>query len=405
MTPGIAQKVGNYADSLTALTPEGIEDAISALAPLFSSSANDTEIARRPPADLVDKLAATGVFRMLWPLDAGGGGFRLPDALPVIETLASLDGSAGWSTMIGVEAASLWTRFEPGLASARNPQYGVLTRASLIPRGIAQETPEGWHLKGHWPLASGAYEADWFIAAAMVKDGDTLRLLPNGLPDARLFAVPPDRVEIRDTWHALGLRSTMSHDIVIDTVLPLDHAAPAAGTGLPDSPWPLGRLPTWLALGPFHCAVVIGIVRGALGDIIELLPTKRPVLNPAIRTCEDPLVQHNVGAAVTRLDAARAFLVSEAEASWRKAEQKETFSPHDRIRFRSMLSHVHGECVAIMDQLFSLAGATPLYDGSSLQRRYRDLRAACQHVTASPEVYRPYGALLMDVDVPNAAAL
>ncbi|WP_260581933.1 acyl-CoA dehydrogenase family protein [Sphingopyxis sp. PET50] len=403
--PGIAQKTDFGTGDLSDLTPAGVEAAIRMLSDEFAATGEKTELERQPPQQLFDKLAATGVFRMLWPREFGGGGFRLPDALPVIETLASLDGSAGWSTMIGVESAALWTRFEPGIATAHTPEYGVLTRASLIPRGVAVETSDGWHLKGHWPLASGAYDADWFIAAAMVKDGDAIRMLPNGLPDARIFAVPPDRVEIRDTWRALGLRSTMSHDILIDTVLPAHHAAPAAGTGLPGSPWPLGRLPTWMALGPFHCAVIIGIVRGALGDVIELLPTKRPVLNPTIRTCEDPLVQHSVGAAATRLDAARAFLMTEANASWAMAEDGDVFAPRDRIRFRSMLSHVHAECVTIMDVLFSLVGANPLYDGSALQRRYRDLRAACQHVTASPEVFRPYGAMLMDVPVPNEAAL
>ncbi|MBL8651118.1 MAG: acyl-CoA dehydrogenase family protein [Sphingopyxis sp.] len=403
--PGIAQRAELAADTLSELTPGGIEAAIRALSGEFTATAEETERDRRPPAPLFDALAATGVFRMLWPHEYGGGEFRLPDALPVIETLASLDGSAGWSTMIGVESAALWTRFDLTIATARAPEHGVLTRASLIPRGVAVETEGGWHLKGHWPLASGAYDADWFIAAAMVKDGDAIRMLPNGLPDARIFAVPPDRVEIRDTWHALGLRSTMSHDILIDTVLPAQHAAPAAGTGLPECPWPLGRLPTWMALGPFHCAVIIGIVRGALADVIDLLPTKRPVLNPTIRTCEDPLVQHSVGAAATRLDAARAFVMAEANASWAMAEAGDIFAPRDRIRFRSMLSHVHAECVAIMDVLFSLAGANPLYDGSALQRRYRDLRAACQHVTASPEVFRPYGAMLMDVPVPNEAAL
>ena len=400
--PETAQKP-DMATARNGLTPAGVEAAIRALAPEFAATAVETESARCPPEALFEKLAATGVFRMLWPLDDGGGGFTQGEALPVIEALAALDGSAGWSTMIGVEAAGLWMRFDSAFATARSPDTGVLTRVSLVPRGIAEETPDGWRLKGHWTLASGAFDADWFLAAGMVQDGEALRMRPDGLPDVRLFAVPPDRVEIQDTWRALGLRSTMSHDIEIDTLLPAHHSAPLVG--VVESPYPLGRLPLWLALGPFHCAVVLGIVRGALGDVLELLPTKRPVLNPAIRTCEDPLVQHAVGGAATRLAAARAFLMAEVAATWAMAERKEPFTPLHRVRFRSMVAHVHGECIAIMDQLFALAGTTPLYDGSSLQRRFRDLRSAGQHIAASSEVYRPYGALLMDVPVPNEAAL
>ncbi|HJQ16163.1 MAG TPA: hypothetical protein VJ859_04120, partial [Allosphingosinicella sp.] len=65
------------------LTPAGVEAAIRALAPEFAATAVETESARCPPEALFEKLAATGVFRMLWPLDDGGGGFTQGEALPV----------------------------------------------------------------------------------------------------------------------------------------------------------------------------------------------------------------------------------------------------------------------------------------------------------------------------------
>jgi len=398
-----ATQDGDLVDCLPLSSPESMQTAIAALAPEMSARGDDAERDRRPPTEVFQKLADTGVFRMLWPPEEGGGGFTQPQALPVLETLAAIDGSAGWSTMIGVESGALWMRFAPGIASARSPRHGVLTRASLNPRGVAHETAEGWRLKGRWPLASGAYEADWFIACALVMDSESPRMRADGLPDMRFFAVPPDRVEVHDTWRALGLRSTMSHDIAIDTTLPAHYSAP--GVGVVESPHALGRLPLWFALGPFHCAVIIGIVRGAMEDVLALLPTKRPVLNPAIRTSEDPIVQHLLGAAATRLASARAFLMTEANAAWEMAERRETFAPLCRVRFRSMLSFIHAECVAIMDDLFHLAGTTPLYDGSALQRRYRDLRTACQHLTATSEVFRPYGALMLGAPVANEAAL
>jgi len=374
-----------------------------ALGPELMSRGDEAERQERPPDELFAKLASTGVFKMLWPTAQGGYGFTLPEALPAIEVLAAADGSAGWSTMIGVEAAALWMRFDPHLPTARSPRYGVLTRAALMPRGMARETPDGWRLKGRWPLASGAYDADWFIAAAQVMDDDGPRIRSDGLPDLRHFAVPPDRVEIHDTWHALGLRSTMSHDISIDTILPLHHSAP--GVGVIESPYALGRLPVWLALGPFHCAMILGVVRGALADVLALLPTKRPILNPAIRTSDDPVVQHRVGFIATRLASTRAFLMSEANVAWAMAENREPFTPLYRIRFRSMMAFVHAECVGMMDDLFQLGGSSAVYDISPLQRRYRDLRTACQHLTATGEVYQPYGALLMNVPLPMEAAL
>jgi alkylation response protein AidB-like acyl-CoA dehydrogenase len=385
------------------LTPSGVLTALRAIGPELSERAEEAEQARRPPKDLFDKLAATGIFRMLWPAARGGGEFTLPDAIPVLETLAAFDGSAGWSTMIGVESASLWLRFPDGIATARNPQHGVLTRACLNPRGQAVETPEGWHVRGRWPLASGAYDADWFIATAIVMGADGPQMRPDGQLDLRIFAIPSDRAQMHDTWRALGLRSTMSHDVSFDTVVPADHCA--QGPGVIESPYPLGRLPMWLALGPFHCAVALGIAHGALEEVIALLPSKRPMLNPTIKTSEDPLVQARIGTAATRLSGVRAFLLSEAQAIWDTASRNEEFTSTMRARSRAMMSFVHTECSAVMDDLFLLSGTTPLYDGSSLQRRYRDLRAACQHIVASPEIYRPFGALLMGVTPPMEAAL
>ncbi len=43
-----------------------------------------------------------------------------------------------------------------------------------------------------------------------------------------------------------------------------------------------------------------------------------------------------------------------------------------------MIAHVHSECVAVGNEVFSLAGSNVLYNDSSLQRRFRDLRSACQ---------------------------
>lgn len=396
MATATTRKVSAAGANPVPSTPHELEASVRRLLPEIARCADQAESDRRPLPELVAKLASTGIFRMLWPIDQGGLGFSVPDALPILEALSSADGSVGWSTMIGVESAALWMRFNGFVPTARSQQHGVLTRACLMPRGVAAREATGWRVKGRWALASGAYDADWFIVSAAIIHSDNT-------PDVRLFAVPAHQVDIIDTWRALGLRSTMSHDAVVDTTVPDDHVAPSGG--VVDSPYALGRLPLWFALGPFHCAVILGIVTAALADVTSLLPTKKPVLNPAIATSEDPLVQHTIGSAATRLSASRAFLMAEAREAWKMAEQRDEFASIRRARFRSMLSFVHAECMSVIDQLFQLAGTTPLYDGSSLQRRYRDVRTACQHVTASAEVFRPYGSLLMGITPPMEAAL
>ena len=74
-------------------------------------------------------------------------------------------------------------------------------------------------------------------------------------------------------------------------------------------------------------------------------------------------------------------------------------TPVMSARYRSMVAHVHQECLAIANDVFSDAGTASLYDGSSMQRRLRDIRSACQHVIANTDIYHPYGALILQEQI------
>src|SRR4030088_550601 len=78
---------------------------IRELAPHVTSRAAEIEAGRRIPPDLVEALRSTGVFRMFVPQSHGGLELDLPTALEVIATLGRLDGSVGWTAMIGAGSA------------------------------------------------------------------------------------------------------------------------------------------------------------------------------------------------------------------------------------------------------------------------------------------------------------
>ena len=55
---------------------------------------------QKQPLDLVEALKAIGVFRIFVPRSHGGMELDLPAALEIIEALAKIDGSVGWTAMI-----------------------------------------------------------------------------------------------------------------------------------------------------------------------------------------------------------------------------------------------------------------------------------------------------------------
>src|SRR5690606_27860684 len=75
--------------------------SIESLLPGIRKRREEIESARQLPGDLVDDLAAAGIFRLGIPKAFGGEEADGPELLRVIETLATADGSTGWCAMLG----------------------------------------------------------------------------------------------------------------------------------------------------------------------------------------------------------------------------------------------------------------------------------------------------------------
>src|SRR5260221_7325063 len=78
---------------------------IRELAPGIAARSAEIERERQIPRDLIETLKSVGVFRMFVPASHGGVELDLPPALEVIEALARIDSSVGWSAMIGSVAS------------------------------------------------------------------------------------------------------------------------------------------------------------------------------------------------------------------------------------------------------------------------------------------------------------
>src|SRR3979411_2785609 len=125
-------------------------------APNVASRAAEIEAARRIPLDLVETLRSIGVFRMFVPQSHGGLELDLPAALEVIVALGRLDGSLGWTAMIGAGSAI----FVPYLPRETYDQVyrngpDVIIAASAQPAGLAEAVPGGWRINGRGAVLGG----------------------------------------------------------------------------------------------------------------------------------------------------------------------------------------------------------------------------------------------------------
>src|ERR1700716_2670533 len=80
-------------------------DTARHFAPELNARAAEGEALRTMPADLVDRLKRSGLFRLHLPRSLGGLELEPAAYVEVIEELSHADGSAGWTVVIGNSTA------------------------------------------------------------------------------------------------------------------------------------------------------------------------------------------------------------------------------------------------------------------------------------------------------------
>ena len=133
---------------------------IRELATGISSRAAEIEAGRRIPPDLGEALRSIGIFRMFVPQSHGGLELDMPAALEIFAALSRIDGSVGWTAMIGGGCdmfASLLPRDTYEQVYENGPD--VIIAGTVQPAGRAEAVASGWRVNGRWPFASGCQQS------------------------------------------------------------------------------------------------------------------------------------------------------------------------------------------------------------------------------------------------------
>ena len=151
-----------------------------------------------------------------------------------------------------------------------------------------------------------------------------------------------------------------------------------------------------LALG--IAAVALGIGRGAIADILELAGGKTPT-GSRRKLAERPLVQMQVAQSEAMLAGARAF-VFESVAEAFETQQPPATRPDPRP-WNSISPVSHADNHPAPGHRYDLsrsAASRSIYLSSSLQRRFRDVHAATQHVMVAQPTYELAGRVMLGLD-------
>ena len=376
-------------------------DVARGLSSELSARAAEGEQAGTLPPDLVERARALGLFRMLQPRALGGLELEPAAILQVIEELSRADGSAGWTIMIGSGGVGFSAWLEPSVALDVFGADADFTAASVFaPTGRATPNADGsLEIEGRWPFASGCRHADWFLNGAFVFDGEAPRMIPGRGPDWRLAFFPQSQARIDDNWDVLGLRGTGSNDVAAKVTVPEELTIspffePAR------QPGPLFRLPFFTLVGVCLAGVPLGIARRALDEFVELAPTKtragsfEPIAN-------DIAIQAELARAEGALQSARAFVFDAAGALWDTACAGDIPTLDQRARFQLATQQAVRSAVDCVDRMFNATGASAVHSSHPLQRCFRDVHTAKQHIFFSDAALHRFAKSRLGIDQPT----
>jgi indole-3-acetate monooxygenase len=367
----------------TAVQMSAWVERVRALAPVVEQWRDVDEQERHMPGPLFEALRDDGVFRMSVSKAVGGAEVDQETIVQVIEELSRQDGSVGWNVMIA-SGAAIAAAYLPPVALREVYRGGPSTviAGALLPQGAASPVPGGYRLTGRWTFASGCQQADWMAGSSAVMAHGTPRLRPDGRPDLRTFFLPIGDCEILDTWYTAGLRGTGSHDWrVTDVFVPEERSFPILRDG-PSEPGSLS-LRDFVAYGGARiAAVALGIARDAIDAFTALAMTKTPILATSPLATQHT-THERVGRAEARLRSGRALLYETMRELPHSPTWSEALSEDLRARIRLASAHAAQSAAEAVDLMFNAAGTTSIYASSRLERCFRDVHVATQHVAVA----------------------
>ena len=366
---------------------------LAPLLPELSARAAEMEEARRLPADLAAKLAATGVFRMVTPKAVGGLELTPREIVEVTEAAAAANASAGWCVMIAATTALNAAYMAPEYAGEVYGDPLTITGGVFAPMGRATVEGDHYRVTGRWQWGSGSANCTWLCGGCTIWENGEMKRLPSGAPDTRMMVFPASEATLHDTWHVMGLKGTGSGDIEVKDILVPRGRSVSLVSDKPRVSGALYKFPAFGLLALGVSAAALGNARGSLEAFRELAVSKKNQ-GSAKTLSERQIVQAEYARCMADWRAARAYLFAEIDRVWTIAEGAGDIPMEARADLRLACTHMTRTGADICRTLYDMGGGAALFEASDLQRRFRDAHAITQHIVTAPSTLELTGRIL-----------
>ena len=368
-------------------TPSLVE-AARGLQPFLSEQAGLSEAAGQLTDATIQALTDAGLMSFYMPRCFGGAEVWPLEALEIIEALSYADASTGWVAMAAQVSMATAAAYLP--SSAAKTIFGAgmpIVAGQGAPFGRADVAEGGFRLSGKWGYGSGIHHAAWTHTGAMVHENGRPRTFPGtATPDARIFIAPIGEARILSNWDVMGLRATASDDYEMHDVFVPEEFTHRQSAKRPHQGGDLYRLGISGLSTSGHSGFALGVARRALDEIAAVaVAPRRPSLIPEHGGGE---VFHQLyGQAEADLRAARCFVFDAWVDVQAQLQRGEDMTVRQMTLIRMALNHVTSVAARVTEFAYKYGGGSAARNGP-LQRCFRDMLTATQHITVSPWILR-----------------
>lgn len=355
---------------------------------------SEIEQARRLPADLANKFNEAGFLRLLVPKDYGGGESDPITFAQVTEALAEADASAAWVAFIcgssGISASWIPAAGAHEIFGGSKVVCGVFAR-----RGKAHDEGDHYRVEGRWQWGSGSDVSDWMTAGCVLyRDGKPV--MEGEIPVNGSVFAPTREIELQGNWDTSGLCGTGSQDFVMKNVrVPKSRAEFGAFKIHVDRP--LYHFPRFGLLACGVAAVMMGAARASIRELTAIASVKVPEAHRRV-LAQRTQTQEHMAEAEAILRSGRAFYYEMMHKTWDETKAKGRASTETRRDLRLAITHAARSAARTVDLMYNLGGGTSVYKGSALQRIFRDVHVATQHMQVAPPTMELAGRHMLDLD-------
>ena len=215
------------------------------------------------------------------------------------------------------------------------------------------------------------------------------------MPVIRAYFVPRERVEFLGNWDVMGLAGTGSYDYEVpeqrvDEAFTFDLVNAEARRG-----GPVYRLGVLGLTAAGHAAFALGVGRRGMEELTQIVQTKHRLGADPLR--DQQLFRHDYAMHDAALHAARAFVFESFAIVQDALEAGDDPSAVQRQRLRQATTYATRVATDAVRFAYTAAGTDALRP-SVLQRCFRDLHAATQHLVVDNNTLTETTRVLLGLD-------